>query len=148
MWNDAGEAGGPLDAFVNTQRPPWQTSIRINREKGSESDRRRRAAYAGEPIQWTPRPLPRRRRARGSPSRAAQAGSRALSPPLFFPLTLPSTARLTPSPAVALPVYTDAGLLLSLADLFSVIGFVILAPVLFLILLGRGRSGRRAGVAP
>src|SRR3972149_579509 len=68
MWNDAGEAGGPLDAFVNTQRPPWQTSIRINREKGSESDRRRRAAYAGEPIQWTPRPLPRRRRARGSPA--------------------------------------------------------------------------------
>jgi len=65
--------------------------------------------------------------------------------PLFFLLNLPSNARLTPSPAVALPVYTDAGLLLSLADLFSVIGFVILAPVLFLILLGLWRSGRRPG---
>ena len=72
----ARERSRSFRAFVNARNPPWQTSIGINGEKGSESDRRPRAAYAGEPIDWTPRPLPRRRRARGSPSRAAWAGSR------------------------------------------------------------------------
>ena len=42
-----------------------------------------------------------------------------------------------------LSVFSDAGFLLSLADLFAVIGFTILAPVFFLILFGLVRSKRR-----
>jgi hypothetical protein len=42
-----------------------------------------------------------------------------------------------------LSVFSDAGFLLSLADLFAVIGFTILAPAFFLILVGLVRSKRR-----
>ncbi|GEM_PF-5479466 len=45
--------------------------------------------------------------------------------------------------ASLLSVFSDAGFLLSLADLFAVIGFTILAPVFFLILVGLVKSKRR-----
>ena len=65
--------------------------------------------------------------------------------PLAFLLSLPSNARLSTgaSGASPLPVFTDPSFLLTLADLFAVIGFTILAPVLFLILVGLARSKRR-----
>src|SRR5437867_11996645 len=40
-------------------------------------------------------------------------------------------------------VFQDAGFLVNLADLFAVIGFAILAPVLFLVLFGLFKSKRR-----
>src|SRR2546422_6133378 len=45
--------------------------------------------------------------------------------------------------ASVLVAFSDAGFLLSLADLFAVIGFSILAPVLFLLLVGLVKSKRR-----
>ena len=45
--------------------------------------------------------------------------------------------------ASVLVAFSDAGFLLSLADLFAVIGFSILAPVLFLLLIGLVKSKRR-----
>src|SRR2546425_1171683 len=45
--------------------------------------------------------------------------------------------------ASVLVAFSDAGFLLSLADLFAVIGFSILAPVLFLLLIGIVKSKRR-----
>src|SRR3989442_9771782 len=44
--------------------------------------------------------------------------------------------------ASVLVAFSDAGFLLSLADLFAVIGFSILAPVLFLLLIGLVKSKR------
>src|SRR2546425_8190818 len=45
--------------------------------------------------------------------------------------------------ASVLVAFSDAGFLLSLADLFAVIGFSILAPVLFLLLIGLVKTKRR-----
>src|SRR5256712_6300578 len=47
------------------------------------------------------------------------------------------------SRASVLLAFSDAGFLLRLADLFAVIGFSILAPVLFLLLVGLVKSKRR-----
>ncbi len=63
--------------------------------------------------------------------------------PLFFLMSLPSNLRLTVAGAPSLYALTDAGLVLSIADLFSVIGFVILAPVLLVIVFALARSVRR-----
>ena len=65
--------------------------------------------------------------------------------PLFFLLGLPSNVRLTAAGAPSLTGLTDAGLILSIADLFSVIGFVILAPVLLVIVFALARSRPRPG---
>src|SRR2546428_11790407 len=45
-------------------------------------------------------------------------------------------------------VFQDAGFLVNLADLFAVIGFAILAPVLFLVLFGLFKSTRRVPFDP
>src|SRR3989442_1235433 len=50
--------------------------------------------------------------------------------------------------ASALVAFSDAGFLLSLADLFAVIGFSILAPVLFLLLIGLVQAKRRGPFFP
>ena len=61
--------------------------------------------------------------------------------PLAFLLGLPGSRLMTT--ASVLVVFSDAGFLLSLADLFAVIGFTVLAPVLFLILSALAKAQRR-----
>lgn len=65
--------------------------------------------------------------------------------PLAFLIGLNGGSVMSPAPTSAslLQVFSEAGFLLSLADLFAVIGFVILAPTFFLILVGLIRSKRR-----
>src|SRR2546427_939653 len=66
--------------------------------------------------------------------------------PLAFLLGLPGSRLMTT--ASVLVVFSDAGFLLSLADLFAVIGFTVLAPVLFLILTALAKAQRRAALHP
>src|SRR5256712_10556312 len=62
--------------------------------------------------------------------------------PLVFLLGGSPGMGFSPRASVLL-AFSDAGFLLSLADLFAVIGFSILAPVLFLLLVGLVKSKRR-----
>src|SRR3989454_3828053 len=62
--------------------------------------------------------------------------------PLVFLLGGSPCMGFSPRASVLL-AFSDAGFLLSLADLFAVIGFSILAPVLFLLLVGLVKSKRR-----
>src|SRR2546428_8989342 len=65
--------------------------------------------------------------------------------PLVFLLGGSPGMGFSPRASVLL-AFSDAGFLLSLADLFAVIGFSILAPVLFLLLVGLVKSKRRVPV--
>src|SRR5256712_360380 len=62
--------------------------------------------------------------------------------PLAFLLSLQGSSSFTVSGSLLL-VFTDPSFLLTLADLFAVVGFAVLAPVLFLILVGLARSRRQ-----